>query len=195
VTVAQANGFAGLTSNMVMFGWPGEEVDRVGRLMGIVRRMAGIEKSTMIVRPVKGSRARGSGEAHIWWKGREHNGDMMLLLCHLLSQAAGWRHLRLVLKSVAEDELEAQEIRGRFESMFSDLRMDVALDVSIRPPESSGIEVLKALSKQADLVFIGLRVPAAGDEHVYASTILKMVEGMPTVIFVRNASRFHGRLI
>jgi hypothetical protein len=73
--------------------------------------------------------------------------------------------------------------------------MDVALDVSIRPPESSGIEVLKALSKQADLVFIGLRVPAAGDEHVYASTILKMVEGMPTVIFVRNASRFHGRLI
>ena len=195
VTVAQANGFAGLTSNMVMFGWPGEEVDRVGRLMGIVRRMAGIEKSTMIVRPVKGSRARGSGEAHIWWKGREHNGDMMLLLCHLLSQAAGWRHLRLVLKSVAEDEIEAQEIRGRFESMFRDLRMDVALDVSVRPPESSGIEVLQALSKQADLVFIGLRVPAAGDEHVYARTVLKMVEGMPTVIFVRNASRFHGRLI
>jgi potassium/chloride transporter 4/5/6 len=195
VTVAQANGFAGLTSNMVMFGWPGEEVDRVGRLMGIVRRMAGIEKSTMIVRPVKGSRARGSGEAHIWWKGREHNGDMMLLLCHLLSQAAGWRHLRLVLKSVAEDEIEAQEIRGRFESMFRDLRMDVALDVSVRPPESSGIEVLKALSMQADLVFIGLRVPAAGDEHVYARTVLKMVEGMPTVIFVRNASRFHGRLI
>ena len=195
VTVAQANGFAGLTSNMVMFGWPGEEVDRVGRLMGIVRRMAGIEKSTMIVRPVKGSRARGSGEAHIWWKGREHNGDMMLLLCHLLSQAAGWRHLRLVLKSVAEDEIEAQEIRGRFESMFRDLRMDVALDVSVRPPESSGIEVLQALSKQADLVFIGLRVPAAGDEHVYARTVLKMVEGMPTVSFVRNASRVHGRLI
>ena len=195
VTVAQSNGFAGLSSNMVMFGWPGEDVDRVGRLLGIVRRMAGIEKSTMIVRPIKGSRARGNGEAHIWWKGREHNGDMMLLLCHLLSQSDGWRHLRLVLKSVAEDEVEAQEIRGRFESMFADLRMDVQLDVSVRPADQSMVEVLKSLSMKADLVFVGIGIPAAGDETAAAERVLNMVDGLPTVIFVRNASRFQGRLI
>jgi len=195
VTVAQANGFAGLTSNMVMFGWPGAHQDRVGRLLGIVRRMTGLEKSTMIVRPIKGSRARGNGEAHIWWKGREHNGDMMLLLCHLLSQSDGWRHLRLVLKSVAEDEVEAQEIRGRFESMFADLRMDVQMDVCVRPAESSNVEVLKDLSRAADLVFIGLGVPKSGTEAETAGRVLDMVDGLPTVIFVRNASRFQGRLI
>jgi amino acid transporter len=195
VTVAQANGFAGLTSNMVMFGWPGEDAGRVGRLFGIVRRMAGLEKSTMIVRPIKGSRARGSGEAHIWWKGREHNGDMMLLLSHLLSQSEGWRHLRLVLKSVVENELQAQEIRGRFESMFVDLRMDVQLDVSIRPPDSSNTAVLRRLSQGADLVFVGLGLPVPGSEVDYAARVIEMVDGLPTVIFVRNASRFQGRLI
>jgi amino acid transporter len=195
VTVAQANGFAGLTSNMVMFGWPGEDAGRVGRLFGIVRRMAGLEKSTMIVRPIKGSRARGSGEAHIWWKGREHNGDMMLLLSHLLSQSEGWRHLRLVLKSVADDELQAQAIRGRFESMFVDLRMDVQLDVSIRPPDSTNTAVLRRLSQGADLIFVGLGLPAPGSEVDYAARVIEMVDGLPTVIFVRNASRFQGRLI
>ncbi len=195
VTVAQANGFAGLTSNMVMFGWPGDHPERVGRLLGIVRRMAGLEKSTMIVRPVQGSRSRGNGEAHIWWKGREHNGDMMLLLAHLLTQSDGWRHLRLVLKSVAEDEVELEQIRGRFESMFADLRMDVQLDVCVRPEGSSRIGVLQDLSRSADLVFVGLGLPDAGSEQGYAEQIMSMIEDLPTVILVRNASRFQGRLI
>ena len=195
VTVAQAHGFAGLTSNMVMFGWPGDHPERVGRLLGIVRRMAGLEKSTMIVRPIKGSRSRGNGEAHIWWKGREHNGDMMLLLSHLLSQSEGWRHLRLVLKSVAENEAKAEDIRGRFESMFTDLRMDVELDVCVRPDGASHGEVLRDLSRDADLIFAGIGLPDAGEEVAYAERVMAMIEGLPTVILVRNASRFQGRLI
>ncbi len=195
VTVAQANGFAGLTSNMVMFGWPGENAHRLGRLLGLVRRMQGLEKSTMIVRPIKGSRARGNGEAHIWWKGREHNGDMMLLLSHLLTQSDGWRHLRLVLKSVAEDEGEAEDIRGRFESMFTDLRMDVQMDVSVRPPERTHVEVLKEVSASADLVFVGLGIATPGTETEHAQRVMDMLDGLPTVILVRNASRFQGRLI
>jgi len=195
VTVAQANGFAGMTSNMVMFGWPGEHADRIGRLLGIVRRMSGIEKSTMVVRPVRGSRSRGNGEAHIWWKGRQHNGDMMLLLAHLLSQSAGWRHLRLVLKSVVDTQEEADQVRGSFESMFADLRMDVLLEVAVREPDQPHIEVLRDMSRGADLVFVGIGSPQAGAESAYAQRLLTLVAGMPTVIFVRNASRFQGRLI
>ena len=119
----------------------------------------------------------------------------MLLLCHLLSQSDGWRHLRLVLKSVAQDEVEAQEIRGRFESMFADLRMDVQLDVTIRPADQSMVEALKSLSMKADLVFVGIGIPSPGEEAAAAQRVLDMVDGLPTVIFVRNASRFQGRLI
>ena len=111
ITVAQANGMAGLSSNMVMFGWPGENRESLSRLLGLVRRMDGIEKSSMIVRPVKGSRARGNGEIVVWWKGKQQNGDMMLLLAHLLNLAPGWRQNQLVLRTVADDEVSAEHVR------------------------------------------------------------------------------------
>jgi potassium/chloride transporter 4/5/6 len=195
VTVAQANGFAGLTSNMVMFGWPGEEPERLTRLLGIVRRMAGLEKSAMVVRPVKGSRSRGNGEIVIWWKGRQHNGDMMLLLAHLMTQADGWRHARLVLKSVVEDIAEGEALRASFESMLPDLRMDVHLEVLDKPPGQSSMEIIKEASRKADLVFLGLGTPDAKDEAAYADQLLLLVDGLPTTILLRNASRFQGRLV
>jgi hypothetical protein len=79
--------------------------------------------------------------------------------------------------------------------MFVDLRMDVQLDVSIRPPDSSNTAVLRRLSQGADLVFVGLGLPVPGSEVDYAARVIEMVDGLPTVIFVRNASRFQGRLI
>lgn len=195
ITVAQANGMAGLSSNVVMFGWPGEDADRLGRLLGLVRRMNGLEKSSMIVRPIKGSRTKGNGEIVVWWKGKENNGDMMLLLAHLLNLAAGWRNNQLVLKSVADDEASGEAVHRAFESMFPDLRMDVRLEVILRPTDKTHIEVIRDASENADLVFLGMAVPEAGSELQYAEHLLTLLDGLPSTILVRNASRFHGRLI
>lgn len=195
ITVAQANGMAGLSSNVVMFGWPGEDTDRLGRLLGLVRRMTGLEKSSMIVRPIKGSRSKGNGEIVVWWKGKENNGDMMLLLAHLLNLASGWRNNQLVLKSVADDEASGEVVHRAFESMFPDLRMDVRLEVILRPSDKTHIEVIREASEHADLVFLGMAVPDAGSEMQYAENLLTLLDGLPSTILVRNASRFHGRLI
>jgi len=195
VTVAQANGMAGLSSNMVMFGWPGEDVERLSRLLGIVRRMNGMEKSSMIVRPVKGSRARGNGEIVVWWKGKQHNGDMMLLLAHLLNLAPGWRQNQLVLRVVADDEPAAELVRTTFETMLPDLRMDVRLDVILRPPDTDHIDVIRTASLNADMLFLGMAVPEPGQEREYAEQLMTLLDGLPTAILVRNSSRFQGRLV
>lgn len=195
VTVAQANGMAGLSSNMVMFGWPGEDVERLSRLLGIVRRMNGMEKSSMIVRPVKGSRARGNGEIVVWWKGKQHNGDMMLLLAHLLNLAPGWRQNQLVLRTVADDEQAAESVRSTFETMLPDLRMDVRLDVILKPEDCTHIDLIRRSSVNADMLFMGMAVPEPGHEKAYAENIMTLLEGLPTTILVRNSSRFQGRLV
>jgi len=172
---------------MVMFGWPGEDADRLGRLLGLVRRMTGLQKSSMIVRPVKGSRTKGNGEIVVWWKGKQNNGDMMLLLGHLLNLAPGWRQNQLVLKSVVDTEEAGEMVRRAFESMFPDLRMDVRLEVILRPDNQTHREVIRDASKNADLV--------SGEEAIYASVLMDLLEGLPTTILVRNASRFHGQLV
>ena len=195
ITVAQANGMAGLASNMVMFGWPGDDGERLARLLGLVRRLDALEKSTMIVRPVKGSRAKGNGEIVVWWKGKENNGDMMLLLSHLLNLASGWRANHIVLKSVVNGSEEADGVRSAFENMLPDLRMDVCLDVIIKPIEKTQREVIREASQDADLVFLGMAVPGAGAELAYAESLKTLLDSLPTTILVRNASRFHGRLV
>ena len=195
ITVAQANGMAGLVSNMVMFGWPGNDEERLARLLGLVRRLDALEKSTMIVRPVKGSRSSGNGEIVVWWKGKENNGDMMLLLSHLLNLAAGWRSNKVVLKSVVDDHAQSEEVQDAFASMLPDLRMDVRLDVIVKPQEKTQREIIREESQGADLVFFGMAVPIAGAEHAYAGSLITLLDALPTTILVRNASRFHGRLV
>ena len=149
----------------------------------------------MIVRPVKGSRAKGNGEIVVWWKGKQNNGDMMLLLGHLLNLAPGWRSNRLVLKSVADDEQMAEEVRGAFSSMLPDLRMDVRLEVILKPADQTHREVIREASKDADMVFLGMAVPGVGIERTYAESLMGLLEGLPSTILVRNASRFNGRLV
>ena len=195
ITVAQANGMAGLTSNMVMFGWPGEDEERLARLMGLVRRMTALEKSSMICRPVKGSRAKGNQEIVVWWKGKENNGDMMLLLAHLLNLAPGWRSNQVVLKSVTDDEASAADVREAYENMLPDLRMDVRLEVIIKPEGQTPRDVIRDASKDADLVFLGMAVPEVGMEQAYAESLMQLLDELPTTVLVRNASRFHGRLV
>ena len=195
ITVAQANGMAGLESNMVMLGWPGEDAGRLGRVLGIVRRLKTLEKSSMIVRPVKGSRAKGNGEIVVWWKGKENNGDMMLLLAHLLNLAPGWRSNQIVLKSVVDDADSVETLRSTFETMLPDLRMDVKFEVIERPEGMTHRDVIREASCEADLVFLGMATPNVGTELAYATSLLGLLDGLPTTILVKNASRFTGRLV
>ena len=63
-------------------------------------------------------------------------------------------------------------------------------------PEDEAIETcIQANSQDASLVFLGLPVPQAGEEALYAETLVKLVNGMPDTLLVRNAGPFRGRLV
>ena len=197
VTVAQANGFAGVSSNMVMLGWPGGDGDlaqNLGRLLGLVRRLAGLEKSAMIMRPVLGSRKAG-GEMIVWWKGRESNGDLMLLLAHLLTLSTSWREQHVALKSVVDTAAEAEPIRAEFQRMLKEIRIDASVEIIVREPEQDPVSLIRERSLDASLVFVGMSLPGAGDEAAYAGRLIALLDGLPSVVLVRNAGPFRGRLV
>jgi hypothetical protein len=50
-------------------------------------------------------------------------------------------------------------------------------------------------SARADVVFLGLMIPAFGDEMRYAQRLEELAGGFRTTIFVRNAGRFAGDLL
>ncbi|MCO4743236.1 MAG: amino acid permease [Proteobacteria bacterium] len=195
ITVAQAHGFAGLSSNTTMLGWPKEEsLARIGRQLSVVRKLAGLAKSSMIFRP--GDRApRKDGPLVIWWKGKESNGDLMLLLAHLLTLDPQFHNAPLVLKSVVEDAEAADKRRSEFEQMLPEIRIQAQVDVIVRPEGESAVDVIRRQSIGARLVLLGMSIAPAGDEEAYAQGLKDLLDGLTDSLLVRNAGPFRGMLV
>ena len=113
----------------------------------------------------------------VWWKGKQHNGDLMLLLAHLLSLAKGWQNSRIVLKSIV------------------DIRICADVEVLVKPEDKSLEEFIQQHSQTGKLVFIGLPDTEVGQEMHYAETLTQLTSGMPSAVLVRNAGPFRGRLV
>jgi hypothetical protein len=194
--IIQANGFAGLSSNTVLFGWPNDKVG-LARLLRVLRHANSLGKSTILAmgdfdtfqeKPVQ-------GYIDMWWRGREHNGDLMVLLVYLLSLNAPWRACTLRLRSVLEPEEDAGKVLQNLEELIAEARIPAQCEVIPRPSRASTVALLQEHSRDAALVFLGLGLPAEGQEAAYAEFLWKMASGFRTVIFVRNAGDFAGKLI
>lgn len=194
ITVAQANGFAGLSSNTVMFGWPGDDPLAVARLVQQTRRMAELEKCVLISRLGRAPR-RGQRRVLIWWKGLEHNGDLMLLLAHLLSLADGWRDTVIVLKSVVDERATAERLEREYQELLENIRIPGEADVIAREEGEEPLDIIHRESHGADLVLLGMSLVSEEEELVYAERLIELVEGIPSFLLVRNAGPFRGRLV
>lgn len=228
LTVVQASSFGGIGSNMVALGWPGEDIDGLARLLRVVRRMAARGLSSMIVRPGRpprregamswsgaaSTRSRGDGRPQpspspgssdivVWWKGREHNGDLMLLLAHLLRLSdrmdGDWERpvkpRRIVLATMVEDEEQAEARRRECAAMLPAIRIDAHVKVIVQSADRTTAELIRDHSREAGRVFLGMAVAEPGREEVYARRLIDLLDGMPTTILVRNAGPFRGRLV
>ena len=75
------------------------------------------------------------------------------------------------------------------------MAQSMKLEVLERPEHQDTMEIIKEASRRADLVFLGMAAPDPEDEAAYAQQLLSLVDGLPTTILLRNASRFQGRLL
>jgi solute carrier family 12 (potassium/chloride transporter), member 4/6 len=194
--VTQANGFAGLQSNTVMLGWPGKEGPGLTRILALVRTLSDLEKSVIVYRSGPTNERAPQPRIVVWWKGREHNGDLMLLVAHLLRGGPSWRGATIWLKSVVPDQQAALRRRQEFEELLPDIRIDAEVEVIVNPEGQEPVrDLIRKGSREADLVLLGLPVPAPGEDASYADLVTDLVEGLPQTLLVHNAGPFRGRLV
>jgi len=192
--VIQANGIAGLQSNTVMFGWP----KRPGRLESTLRIMRSISRtgrSTIVARTQWALEPGQEMRIDIWWRGLQNNGDLMLLLAHLLKMNTEWSGAKVRICSLVETEEERQKMASSLKILVPETRIQAESDVIIRPQDLSAAEAMHIHSRGAATVFLGLREPEPGTEDEYAARLRVLAEGFNTTIFVRNAGEFAGHLV
>ncbi|MEN8150971.1 MAG: Na-K-Cl cotransporter [Planctomycetota bacterium] len=194
LAVTQANGIAGLQCNTVMFGWSRRK-ERLESQLRILRAVSRAGKSTIITRLNWAHEPGRDKRIDIWWGGLQNNGDLMLLLAYLLRLNPEWRDAAIRVRSIARDEEERERQREGLARMLPETRIGAESEVIVKPPDREVTDLLHGLSRDADVVFLGLMEPERGGESEYAERIMELSEGLSTTIFVRSAGEFAGRLI
>ena len=194
INTAQANGIAGLHSNTVMFGWPNKKERLVSQLR-IMRTISKIGKNTIIARLADLDRRTLKMRIDLWWGGLEYNGDLMLLLAYLLNLNPEWARAKIVVHTIVNSEEEKEDMEKSLNELIQAVRIEADTEIIVLPPGRSINEIIKANSSASDIVFFGLMVPEEEEEADYAERLIQLSEGLRSVVFVRNASEFSGRLV
>lgn len=194
IAIAQANGIAGISSNTVMFGWS-EKQERLASQLRIMREVSLIGKSTIICRVLPDSWKRRPERIDVWWGGRQNNGDMLVLFAYLVSLNREWRRAEICIRSIATSEMMQEHTEKTLRRMLEDNRISARIDITSWDPNANVQALIQEQSKDADLVFLGLREPEEGDETEYAQRLERLIGDLPSVVFVRNAGLFAGQLL
>jgi hypothetical protein len=137
----------------------------------------------------------GSRQIHVWWGGLKQNGDMLVLFAHLLSLNPTWRNAHIVINSIATSEMIYDVNKELLEQLTSAARIDAKINVILKPENVAVADVIYEGSRNADVVLLGLRGTEPGEELAYTRRMATLVDGLPTVLFVRNAGEFRGQLL
>jgi hypothetical protein len=194
VSVAQANGIAGITSNTVLFGWR-ERRDEMATVLNAIEELAMLHKSSVICRPVSQRLAPTGRTIDVWWGGLQQNGDLLVLFAHLLSLDPGWRDATINIKSIATSEMMEERTVRSLDEMIRAARIGAQFEVIRKPDDETILEIIHSHSKDADVVFLGLKEVGPNEAEDYVERLLQLMSGLRTVLFVRNAGQFRGQLL
>lgn len=194
LNICQANGIAGLASNTMMFEWGERPANQVAQLR-IVRRAALLGKSTLLCRIQPRPWGAQVARIDVWWGGLDNNGDMLLLFAHLISLNREWSGARVTVKTVASSAMSLEQTEGRLTELVARSRIRAATRAIERETGEAVRDIIQRESHDADVVFLGLGETEAGTEEVYAGRLRELIGDLPTVILLRAAGPFAGRLL
>jgi amino acid transporter len=194
LTVAQAHGIAGIASNTIMFGWS-EKPERMVSMLKIMRAASVFGKATVICRIAPRSWAPQPRRIDVWWGGLQNNGDLLVLLAHLLSLNPDWQSARIAVKCIVSESNPSQWSSTRLRELLEGSRIAADPEVIENPGGLPIGDIITEHSGDADIVFMGLGEARPGQEAEYADRLGDLVRDLPTVILVHAAGPFAGQLL
>jgi ABC-type multidrug transport system fused ATPase/permease subunit len=194
LSIVQAQGMGTLRPNTIAFGWPSRQ-ERLVSLLRLIRNISRMEKGILIIHSKPPEGPKNFERIDIWWRGKYNNGDLMLLLAHLLTLNPLWRRATIYLRSIVKSETTKPDMEDSLKNLIETTRIKAEQDVIVLDEGTSVIETMHERSKGADVVFVGLLQPQEGGEDEYSKRLRDIVDGFPTTVLVHNSGPFRGQLL
>ncbi len=183
--LVQSHGLGALRPNTVLMGWPSDP-KRAESFVAMLRSIAGLKRSVIVVRfvPEPDDPWRiPPGTVDVWWRGHQ-NGDLMLLLAHLLTKSDEWRGRVIRLLRVIESEAGRDEVHAHLTKLVEMARIRAVPEVVVC---SNTHEAIQRTSRSAAMVFLGFEAPEVGNEQVFFDQTEVWAGQLPRVVFVDSS--------
>lgn len=178
-------GLGPLAPNTIVFGGIKKESESID-FAKVIRLAYRRHKNVVILNDPTKLETGLNKELHIWWDDDfQHNADLMLVLAHMLQRERGRKRMRLCTKAVVMTELDREAKLQSLHDISANKRLHIDADVYVGTNEAGErIELIKTFSKDADMIFIGLKPPpkdlAELEEYsVYLNSLIQAFEGLP----------------
>ncbi len=180
-SLIQCHGLGSLRPNTVLLGWPGDP-ERVEAFGATLRTIDRLGRSIVVLRfdgeadPWEAP----PGTIDVWWRGQK-NGELMLLLAHLLKQNQDWRTRPIRLLRVIENEAGRDEVREHLARLIDQARIHALAEVVV---STDPLSTIQETSKHAAITFLGFEAPAEGAEVAWFHAMEQIAGSLPRVLLV-----------
>ena len=186
--LVQCTGLGALRPNTLLIGWP-EEENKAEVLLASLRVIAALRRNLVIAK-IEDFEEEGGGSQDqpvggyidVWWRGRQ-NGELMLLMAHLLKQNPRWRNSTIRLMRIVADEAATDEVIQHLEALAASARIEVEAKVFVSEHPA---HVIGKQSKKAEFVFLGFQLPEVGYEAKFHQQLNRLSENLPRAIFINS---------
>lgn len=187
--LVQASGIGALRPNLLLLGWS-REVDKRADYVRALRMATGLGRSLAIMRLAEDDDAPADpwtvppGPIDVWWLGQS-NGELMLLLAHLIRQNQGWRSRRIRLRRMLRSAAGKATAVAHLRELCAAARIDAQVDVVLGERFT---DTVARRSQHAAITILGFRPPEAdADPDAFIDTLARTCGGLPRVLLVASA--------
>ena len=183
--LVQCQGLGRLRPNIVLLGCP-LTADRMRVFCKLLRNLEGLQRSVIVVRRTdepEDDWAAPRGTIDVWWRGRA-NGELMVLLAHLLLKHPQWQGRQLRLLRVIDHDAARDEVRTHLDQLLKSARIEGVTRVVVSSDPASAIQTT---SRDAAFVILGLQPPEVGQEDEFFQRTERFIGSLERVALVQSA--------
>jgi len=181
-SLVQCQGLGALRPNTVLLGWP-TDPQRASPFAAMLRTVAALGASLVAVHfadEPEDPWEVPSGTLDVWWRGRQ-NGELMLMLAHLLTQNDPWRSHNIRLLRVIQNPAGKEDVLRHLSELIDSSRIRATPYAVVADDPRAAIH---EWSHSAAVVFIGFEAPVEGDEESFCQRVDSWVADLSCVVFV-----------
>ncbi len=188
----QCHGIGGLRTNTVLLGWPNDR-SKAGVFGSNSRVITRLNRSVLAARFLNQRETEEkefsdlweipTGTIDVWWRGME-NGELMLLLAHLLHRNPGWRSNAIRVLRFVDNPHAIDDVRQHLIDLGAKSRIEFTPEVIFA--NTSSIEAIRVTSKDAAIVLLGFQTPDEGEEEGLYDRMEELAGDLPRVLLVQS---------